>query len=376
VIHQLIGYYDYQYDAPHHCLFFKHIIEYSTDMPNLSLKKIQRFIYWILPVVILSFIFAKIDVYQLIDELTQVSLWGYLCALMCFPIMMLIGASRWKVLVKQHLQKSEKLSYLIRHYWIGMSIGFFMPASIGWDIYRIMLLAKKYGNYAANIVMILFEKLLALLVCMGMILLLYPFIDTYGLSPDIKGIIDIAFYLFLFCLLFLIILITSKNNHLLHKFTPLIEEKLKKGFFSIFAKVSKKNLNSNAIDWKELLTPFSNVNSFTFPILLSTFNIIMSGLAAHFFFEALNYDIPLLVNIFVAPIFFFIFILPISFGSIGIREGAYIFIYGLFGVPAETALIVSFFGLSGVLLNNMIGALLIYKKGTRKILEEQNQINT
>jgi uncharacterized membrane protein YbhN (UPF0104 family) len=28
--------------------------------------------------------------------------------------------------------------------------------------------------------------------------------------------------------------------------------------------------------------------------------------------------------------------LPISFGSLGIREGAYIVVYGLFGLPAET----------------------------------------
>ena len=58
------------------------------------------------------------------------------------------------------------------------------------------------------------------------------------------------------------------------------------------------------------------------------------------------------------PVLYFIFLLPISFGSLGIREGAYILLYGLFGVPAETALVVSFFNLLGVLLNNLIGALL------------------
>jgi hypothetical protein len=77
-------------------------------------------------------------------------------------------------------------------------------------------------------------------------------------------------------------------------------------------------------------------------------------------FRAVGYQIPFLVNIFVSPVFFLVFLLPISFGSLGVREATYIILYGLFGVPAETALLVSFLNLSGILLNNAIGAVLIW----------------
>ena len=53
----------------------------------------------------------------------------YALGVMYFPLVMFIGAARWKVLIKQHLQKTEKFSFLVRHYWVGMSIGFFMPGS-------------------------------------------------------------------------------------------------------------------------------------------------------------------------------------------------------------------------------------------------------
>jgi uncharacterized membrane protein YbhN (UPF0104 family) len=77
------------------------------------------------------------------------------------------------------------------------------------------------------------------------------------------------------------------------------------------------------------------------------------------FFIAVNHDVPFLVNLFVVPILTFIFLLPISFGSLGIREGAYILLYGAFGVPMETALLVSFFNLLGMLLNNLVGGIML-----------------
>jgi hypothetical protein len=76
------------------------------------------------------------------------------------------------------------------------------------------------------------------------------------------------------------------------------------------------------------------------------------------------------VNLFVAPIFFIIFLIPISFGSIGVREGAFILLYGQFGVPMEVALLVSFFNLFGLFLNNIIGALFIFGKGLNPSNEE------
>lgn len=335
--------------------------EFSVFMSHLVLKKTYRLLYWILPLAILFFVYTKIDLSRLFAELKRVDIWLYLLALMFFPFMVLIGAMRWKVLASQYFGKSEKFSYLLRHYWIGMSIGFFMPASVGWDIYRVMLLGRRYGNYAANVAIILIEKFLALFVCMGMILFLYPFISPYGLSSDITTIIDIAFYLFMFCLFFLLFAVLVKKITLFQTAITCVESKLKQMFFAILNKIKINSQKSTKnISWEVLLKPITNPKFLISPILLSIANIFIAGVRIHFFFEALHYDIPFIVNVFVAPIFFFIFILPISFGSIGIREGAFIFIYGLFGVPAETALIVSFFSLTGILINNAVGGLLIY----------------
>ncbi|KPL14964.1 MAG: hypothetical protein AMS26_08945 [Bacteroides sp. SM23_62] len=66
---------------------------------------------------------------------------------------------------------------------------------------------------------------------------------------------------------------------------------------------------------------------------------------------------------------FFIFLLPISFGTFGIREGAFIFFYGIFGMGQEAALLLSFLTLSGRLLNVIIGAIILQVTSVKKIIE-------
>jgi len=87
---------------------------------------------------------------------------------------------------------------------------------------------------------------------------------------------------------------------------------------------------------------------------------VVAAVGNQIFFRAVGYEIPVLVNLLVLPVFFFLFLLAISFGSLGIREEPYILIYGMFGVPAEVALVMSFLNVGGLVLNYAIGAILIY----------------
>ena len=84
------------------------------------------------------------------------------------------------------------------------------------------------------------------------------------------------------------------------------------------------------------------------------------GIGNQLFLSALGYELPLLVSLFVVSVLFFVVSLPISFAGFGVREGAYIILLGMFGIPAETALVVSAFALSGMVLNYAIGGVSIY----------------
>lgn len=97
-------------------------------------------------------------------------------------------------------------------------------------------------------------------------------------------------------------------------------------------------------------------------VALSVGLFAVSALQAQLFFRAIGQDVSLMANLTVAPLLFLVFSLPISFGTIGVREGSFVLLYGAFGVPPEPALLVSFFGLVGLIGNYLIGALLHWSR--------------
>jgi hypothetical protein len=61
------------------------------------------------------------------------------------------------------------------------------------------------------------------------------------------------------------------------------------------------------------------------------------------------------VHVFVWTLMFFIFLVPISIGTLGVREATFIVVFGLFGVEDEEALAGSFVGLASLLFTVAIG---------------------
>jgi uncharacterized protein (TIRG00374 family) len=192
-----------------------------------------------------------------------------------------------------------------------------------------------------------------------MIIALYPLVPINS-NPKLMEIVQYAYFLFFLALLMLLILKISIRNNWLACFL----EKLETIFTKLLSKIIQKtNITvkekKHDISFRERITSLTNKKILLYVLLLSFGIQVVSAIGNQIFFKALAYNLPFIVNLFVLPILFFIFLLPISFGSLGIREGAYIVLYGLFDVPVEIALIVSFFNLAGVLLNNLIGGILM-----------------
>lgn len=118
------------------------------------------------------------------------------------------------------------------------------------------------------------------------------------------------------------------------------------------------------------LSPLASPHSL-FPVLAWSLAIqVASAVSAQVFFVAVGYDVHFVVNLFVVPFVFLALTLPISVGGLGIREAAYVVLYGQFGVPAETALLVSFCALLGLLLNHAIGGAMWWRYGVHSLMNE------
>ena len=320
---------------------------------------IRRGLYWTIPVIILYVIFQRIDIGEFKSNIAKTKPWLVALGLVFYVLVNLVGALRWHLLLGQYNRNKSKLSFAIKHYWIGSALGRFTPASLGWEAYRVAVSGRYFGHYAMNIAVIGAEKLMALLICMSMIILLYPMVPIDA-SIEIDKILRLAYILFFVAL----ILFLSLNLFLRNRVLCMLLEKLELYFSTLVERVAKmlgldEQAQRSRIPIKAMIKPLT-APKHVIPVLILTFAIqLVSAISIHIYFKALGYDLPFIANLFIAPILFFIFLLPLSFGSLGIREGTYILLYGLFQVPSETALLVSFFALLGMVLNTSIGGLLM-----------------
>jgi uncharacterized protein (TIRG00374 family) len=319
------------------------------------MRRIQKTFYYIIPPVILVYIFMKIDIESFFTALRNIELKYYLLGLAFYPPIIMVGAYRWSYLKRRMINPCIPLSFSMNHYWIGLSVGFLAPGSIGWDIYRIIVAARKYGSLVKNTFVAVMEKLSGLTVCSLIIIVAFPFLDIS--SNDAINRISLFAYIIFFSLVIFVAIggLFSKRFEFLSRIAGRIQksllDRLKNTRFKFSEYLKKETLENKEIKYNVIIIQ------------------LISAYSYYLIIKSVNYDLPYYVPLFISPVMTFIFLLPISFGSIGIREGSYIFFYGIFGMDQEAALLLSFLTLSGAFLNVLIGALVMQVSSVRRIME-------
>ena len=310
------------------------------------------------PLIILYLIITRIDFGILKSSFLGTKSYLFILGLLHAPVLILIAVYRWKLLLQQYLKKMVPAVFAFKHYWIGQALGFFTPASLGLDAYRIMVGGKNLGSYPKNILIILIEKILALITCMAIIVILYPLVPKI-MDHQVKKIVFAAYILLTLSIPAIVLFAIAEKN----KFMNVLLEKMVNYASATMRSIGNRmGLNGAAKEVKislSMITEPLASPKFLAVIALSLGIQLVSSIKSQIYFISLGYDLPFIINLFVTPVIYFIFLLPISLGSIGIREGVYILLYGLFGVPPEIALLVSFYNLMGILLNNAVGGMII-----------------
>jgi hypothetical protein len=318
----------------------------------------RKFLYFLLPLILLVIIFRKVNISRLYALLEDIKLVYIILALAIMPFSIVLGSRRWYLLNNFYNNRSLSFKFISFHYWAGLAIGYFTPGNIGWDAYRIIAVGKKMKNYKSALIAIVSEKFIGFLSVSLMILIVFPIVENQILKD---GKFYSQIYFGSFGILALVILIAGL---ILKSKGKYISDWINSSIRSITLKFSKlvkiKNLEAlNSFDFKNsrsLLSIIKNPGILFSTFFMSWGILLISALSNQFLFRALGYEIDIIINLFAAPVFFILFLVPLSFGSLGVREGVYILFYDQFGVPMEIALLVSFLSLIGILLNNALGA--------------------
>lgn len=333
----------------------------ETPKPRQIVPRLRRLVYWVLPVLILGLILTRIDLVLLADTVRGADPWLYVLGVLFFPVMLLIGSLRWKILIRQYLGATEGFGYLFRHYCIGLSVSIFLPGQIGMDIYRVAVAGRRFQRYAANIAIVLEEKFVSLTVSIGLVLGITPWLGSAGDAPLLGSIFDVASVILVGSLATLIAVWLFARLAAAKKLANALASRLQGFFFSMMGRLGRDTSKIGPMPpLTQVFAPLVSPGKLL-PIVALSIGIYLSlGVANFLFLEALGYQLPFVVCLFAISVLFVVVALPISFAGFGVREGAYIVVLGLFDIPPETALVVSFFSLSGALFNYAFGGILIY----------------
>jgi uncharacterized protein (TIRG00374 family) len=329
---------------------------------GIWIRRLYRLIYWIAPPVLLFFILSRIDFSLFCQILSHVNVWLLALGLSYYPAVVLVSGIRWRVALAEYVNIRPPLTFLVRHYWIGMVVGYFSPGQLGLDAYRIVVVGRRYQHYLQVIFAILVEKVMALLNAVLLVICLYPVVKSLIVrqSPALDQIARASYFVAVAALAMMSLGFEAARHRLAKPLINGISALLQRFINRMRGVAETDRAATEARDPSKIMALMSNPKTFILVFTISLAIQFLSAVGNQIIFCAVGYNLPFVVNLFVTPIFYFIFLLPISFGSLGIREGAYILLYGFFGVPPEIALLVSFINLSGILINNAIGAALIW----------------
>ena len=312
----------------------------------------RKIIFYIIPIILLAYIFNKIDIAALKEILGKTDKYYLLAGFTAVSFSIVIGSFRWIVLSGE-FKKKHKL-FFIKHYWIGRAIGIFAPSTIGWDAYRILSAGKRFDNYLYHLLVIILEKIATLVSIFILIISLYHLVKIVNHKELLDDFYFYVFSGFISIIVFSVFIIKIKNiyiiNIIFNKIYKIATEWSQR--YRIIKKIHYEDIKKN---YSIIFTEKNIAIALFFSFLIQA----NTALASYLFFAALNYEINYLVNLFAVSIMILIFIMPVSFGGIGIREISYIGIYYLFGVPAEISFAVSLLAFSAMLLNSSIGGLVI-----------------
>jgi len=114
--------------------------------------------------------------------------------------------------------------------------------------------------------------------------------------------------------------------------------------------------------------------------------LLLQGLALSILFQlamiivyyllslSINLRIPFQFFLLFMPLVWILSLIPLSLNGLGIREGAFIYLFSLLGFPTEQLSFVSVLGVSLLIIQGLIGGIFVlFEKGDRNLLKEIKQ---
>ncbi|UFX83180.1 lysylphosphatidylglycerol synthase transmembrane domain-containing protein [Candidatus Absconditicoccus praedator] len=273
---------------------------------------------------------------KLLEVIKDINFFYILIATLLWPLGQLLSAWKRNDIMKEY---GINLPFwkVFQLYRVGGFFSNFLPTTFGGDGYKFIYLNNIQKNKKSEIFSsMILERGLGFLGLIFFVVLFSAFFvhdiyqENFILFLMLIGLIFSVIGVFAFIFLNKNEINTNIENKIIQKFVKLINT----------------------------IITFENKKVLFKGFLISLVFTLLSVVLTYLFFLAVGYDISFLLICFLYPIINMAGIIPISINSLGVKEGLGIYLYGLFSVPAEVALVQAFVGRIMQIIYTSVGGII------------------
>lgn len=286
-------------------------------------RKIKIFLQILGPLIFI-YILSKID-YQILFEEIKLLKWYFLVlAFILLVLEIIIKSLRWQVILSSLDIVIPKINCLSL-YWLGLFIGIITPGRLG-ELIKVYFLKNKGHHVFRSFFSIILDRTIDIL-----ILLFFGLLIFFFFLKDI-GIYIIFFGLILLLVIIFIFLLIDQRSYL-HKITGQLIQKIFPVDFKDYSRFTFHKFWQGIKSLKK-----SQVIYFFIYLIIGWF---LYFLAKYVIALSLGVDLSFINIAMISILVAIVTILPISIAGLGTREAAVIYLFGLFDLTMEAALLFS-----------------------------------
>jgi len=270
---------------------------------------------------LLTYIFRKAGLEQVLNHFQSMNLWLFGLSSLLYVLAMFFSANRWALLLEEPYPIKKIFSLCM----IGSFFNNLLPGAVGGDAVKAYYLYKDTRKGGSSIGSVFMDRYIGLsaLLSLGLVsgIVAFSELKTLGMHLVIPA---------LFCL-FAVGSLLFFRLRIGRRFSAVSD------FYDYFHR---------SIRNKTML-----MKAFGLSLVVQALSLLMIYLIARGIDQKLTFTA---LFVFV-PIISIITMLPISISGLGVRESAYVLLFGLTGVPAEASMSISFLWFLSIVAPSLIG---------------------
>lgn len=291
-------------------------------------------------IVLLCYLLWYVDVNGFVSSIRNADILILFLVYFTFIVGTLISTFKWKILLKAQSIKGPGFLRLWALYHVGAFFSNFLPTEVGGDLVRSYAVGKESGKQSESLAAVAMERITGLL---GVVI--YAVVGLF-LNKNLAYSLNLTYlvYGFLMCL---IIVISIFSNRRLAKWVK----------NRIYFKQTQKVINKCQSIYEAFY-----LYKRDYRILFQTMGISMIfQLYAVWYTFALMRCLQLNPSftqlLLIVPVITLVGMVPITINSIGIREGAFVYIFTYIGVSGSQSLALALVYRIGLLMPSLVGGI-------------------